>query len=187
MVDFKFLEEIAVRIKADRQQLLKVDDELSRVNAKLHELPLKSATESAFAKMIGMEYQDEIAELEKQRDRLAAEKNVLSDTIDSDMQIMINELTSPELIIPIEPTPKLSDGKMIYKYRNEAKFPNLFDILAELLGLSTPIVVKDVMLSSSEIVISEKNELDAKKKFISIMNEVQKTLSIKKRKTDSFL
>ncbi|MGH9877026.1 MAG: hypothetical protein ACRD5H_05260, partial [Nitrososphaerales archaeon] len=70
MVDFKFLEEIAVRIKADRQQLLKVDDELSRVNAKLHELPLKSATESTFAKMIGMEYQDEIAELEKQRDRL---------------------------------------------------------------------------------------------------------------------
>jgi hypothetical protein len=60
-------------------------------------------------------------------------------------------------------------------------------MLAELLGLSTPIVVKDVMLSSTEIVITEKSELDAKKKFINIMNEVQKTLSIKKRKTDSFL
>lgn len=187
MVDFQFLEEIAVRIKADRQQLLKVDDELSKVNAKLHELPLKAATESQFARMIGMEYQDEIAELEKQRDRLTAEKNVLSDTVDNDMQILINELTSPELIIPIEPTPKASDGKMIYKYRNQAKFPNLFDMLAELLGLSTPIVVKDVMLSSTEIVITEKSELDAKKKFINIMNEVQKTLSIKKRKTDSFL
>ena len=187
MVDFKYLEEIATKIKSDRQQLLRVDDELSKVNAKLHELPLKSATESTFAKMIGMEYHDEISELERQRDKLTAEKNLLADTVENDLTVLINELTSPELIIPIESTPKFSDGKMAYRYRDGAKYSNLFDILAELLGLSTPIVVKDVMLSPTEIVIAEKTELDAKKKFISIMNEVQKTLSIKKRKTSTYV
>ena len=44
-----------------------------------------------------------------------------------------------------------------------------------------PIVVKDVMLSSSEVVVKVSDEYEAKQKFISSMNEVQKTLSIKKR------
>ncbi|MGH9910605.1 MAG: hypothetical protein ACRD32_08190, partial [Nitrososphaerales archaeon] len=69
----------------------------------------------------------------------------------------------------------------IYKYRNGAKFSNIFDILSELLGLSAPLVVKDVMLSSSEIVVKVSDEFEAKKKFINSINEVQKTLSIKKR------
>jgi hypothetical protein len=102
------------------------------------------------------------------------------------MDNIIAELTSPELIVPLDAVPKFADGKTIYSYRGGAKFTNLFDILSELLGLSTPIVVKDVMLTPSEIVISEKVELEAKKKFISIMNEVQKTLSIKKRKSTDF-
>jgi hypothetical protein len=186
MVDFHYLEELAGKIKSDRQHLLKIDDELSKVNAKLHELPLTSATESTFAKMIGMEYHDEYAELEKNRDELVTQKNLLADKIDSDMDNIIAELTSPELIVPLDAVPKFADGKTIYSYRGGAKFTNLFDILSELLGLSTPIVVKDVMLTPSEIVISEKVELEAKKKFISIMNEVQKTLSIKKRKSTDF-
>jgi len=183
MVDFHFLEEVAGRIKTNRQHLLKIDDELSNVNARLHELPLRSATESTFAKMIGMEYHDELAELEKSRDKLVTQKNLLVDTIDNDMTTIITELTSAELVIPVEAIPKFSDGKTIYRYRDAAKFINLFDILGELLGLSTPIVIKDVMLSPSEIVITEKSELEAKKKFISIINEVQKTLSIKRRKS----
>jgi hypothetical protein len=61
----------------------------------------------------------------------------------------------------------------------------MFDILSELLGLSMPILVKDVMLSSSEVVVKVSDELEAKKKFINCMNEVQKTLLIKKRQSES--
>ncbi len=181
MVDFEYLEEVAGRIKVNRQQLLKVDDELSKINARMHELPLRSATESTFARMIGMQYYDELADLESARDKLVAQKETLVNAINNDLAMFITEITSSDLVIPLEPVPKFNDGNTVYKYRNEAKFNNIFDILSELLGLSAPIVVKDVMLSSSEVVVKVSDEFEAKKKFISSMNEVQKTLSIKKR------
>jgi len=181
MVDFHYLEEVAGRIKTDRQHLLNVDDELSKVNVRMHELPLKSATESTFARMIGTEYHDELAELERAKDKLVTQKEMLVNTINNDMATFITEITSSDLVIPLEPMPKFNDGNTIYMYRNGAKFNNIFDILSELLGLSAPIVVKDVMLSSSEVVVKVSDEFEAKKKFISSMSEVQKTLSIKKR------
>jgi len=181
MVDFHYLEEVAGRIKTNRQHLLKVDEELSKVNVRMHELPRKSTTESTFAKMIGVEYHDELADLERAKDKLETQKEMLVNTINNDMATFITEITSSDLVIPLEPTPKFNDGNTIYTYRNGAKFNNIFDILSELLGLSAPLVIKDVMLSSSEVVVKVNDGFEAKKKFISSMNEVQKTLSIKKR------
>ncbi len=181
MVDFHYLEEVAGRVKANRQQLTNVEAELARVNFRIHELPLKSVTESTFAKMIGEQYHDELAELEKLKAELASEKENLSSMIKNDTDTFITEITSPELVIPLEPHPKFMEGNTIYKYKNGAKFNNVLDILCELLGLSAPILVKDVMFSSSEIVVKVTDEYEAKQKFISSMNEVQKTLSIKKR------
>ncbi len=181
MVDFEYLEEVAGRTKTNRQHLLKVDDELSKINARMHEIPLRSATESTFARIIGMQYHDELADLESARDKLVAQKETLVNAISNDMTMFITEITSSDLVIPLEPIPKFNDGNTIYKYRNGAKFNNIFDILSELLGLSAPLVVKDVMLSSSEVVVKVSDEFEAKKKFINSMNQVQKTLSIKKR------
>ena len=181
MTDLMHLEEMAGRIKANRQHLADVDDVLSDVKAKIHELPLKRSTESTFAKMIGVEYNDELAELEQSRDKLIFQKEELENAIKKDTDTFIGEITSSDLVIPLEPVPKFNDGNTIYKYRNGAKFTNVYDILSELLGLSAPLVVKDVMLSSSEVVVKVSDELEAKKKFINSMSEVQKTLLIKKR------
>ena len=127
-----------------------------------------------------IEYHDQLAELEGARDSLEAQKEILLSTINNDIATFVTEITSSDLLIPLEPRPRLNDGNTIYTYRNGAKFSNTFDILSELLGLSAPIVVKDVMLSSSEVVVKVSDEFEAKKRFISSMNEVQKTLSIKK-------
>ncbi len=181
MADLHYLEEVATRIKTNRTHLLKVDDDLSRVNARIHELPLRSNTESVFAKMIGAEYHDEREELEKARGKLTAQKETLSSAIKTDLATFIAEMTSSDLVIPLEPKPRFDDGNTIYTYHNGTKFSSVFEILGELLGLSTPIVVKDVLLSSSEIVIKVNDEFEAKKKFINSLTEVQKTLSIKKR------
>lgn len=185
MTDFTSLEEMAGRIKTNRQHLADVDDVLSDVKAKIHELPLKRSTESTFAKMIGVDYNDELAELEQSRDKLISQKEELENIIRKDTDTFIAEITSADLIIPLEPVPKFNDGNTIYQYRNGGKFTNMFDILSELLGLSMPILVKDVMLSSSEVVVKVSDELEAKKKFINCMNEVQKTLLIKKRQSES--
>ncbi|MFQ5969386.1 MAG: hypothetical protein ACE5J2_02685 [Nitrososphaerales archaeon] len=181
MVDFRYLEEVAGRIKTNRQHLLNIDEELSKVNARMHELPLKSATESTFAKMIGVEYHDEVAELETARDKLLTQKELHVNSISNDMVTFITEMTSSDLVIPLEPTPKINDGTTVYTYRNGAKFNNILDILCELLGLSAPLVIKDVMLSSSEVAVKVSNEFEAKRKFINSISEVQKALSIKKR------
>jgi hypothetical protein len=181
MTDFTFLEQIAGRIRENRTQLKDVEDELATVNYRIHEIPLKSSTESTFAKMIGEEYYDATTDLEKAKERLVARKDDLSGKIKDDIATFIAEFTSPELVIPLEPNPKIADGNTTFKYKNGETFNNIFAILSELLGLSAPILVKDVMFSASEIVIKVTDEYEAKQKFLGSIHEVQKTLSIKKQ------
>lgn len=180
MSDFTFLEEVAARIKANRIQLKDVEDELATVNFRIHEIPLKSSTESTFAKMIGEEYHDATEDLEKAKERLSLQKEDLTGKIKEDIATFITEFTSPDLVIPLEPNPKIADGNTTFKYRGGVVFKNVLEILSELLGLSAPILVKDVMFSSSEIIIKVKDEYEAKQKFLNSMHEVQKTLSIKR-------
>ncbi|MDE1862158.1 MAG: hypothetical protein KGI33_04520 [Thaumarchaeota archaeon] len=182
MADFNFLEQLATQIKRNRQQLTDVEDELSTINFRIHEIPLKISTESTFAKMIGEEYVDATHELEAAREKLVQEKETLAAKISEDIANFITEFTSPELVIPLEPNPMIADGNTFFRYKNDTKYNHVFEILSELLGLSSPILVKDVMFSPSEIVIKVTDEYDAKQKFLSSINEVQKTLSIKRRK-----
>ena len=182
MADFNFLEQVATQIKRNRGQLTDVDDELSTINFRIHEIPLKISTESTFAKMIGEQYVDATQELESAKERLLKEKETLVSKINDDMSAFITEFTSPDLVIPLEPNPLVVDGNTRFSYRNGTTFKGAFEILSELLGLSSPILVKDVMFSPSEIVIKVTDEYEAKQKFLSSINEVQKTLSIKRRK-----
>lgn len=181
MVDFNYLDELARQIKANRNYLNQIEEELKIVNMKLHELPLKRPTESTFAKMIGIEYDDQLESLQKSKANLEAKRDDLSNSIKSDTNKFIAEMTSPELVVPIDPKPEFKDGRVQFQYRNATKFHNLFEFLSELLGLSAPLVVKDVLLSSSEIIVKVTNEYEAKQKFINSMNEIQKTLTIKKK------
>jgi hypothetical protein len=181
MVDFEFLENLAKEIKENRLKLYDVEDSLSNVKAKLHEIPLKRTTESTFAKMIGVGYNDKINDLEKAKEQLERTMSDLKSSILKDTDKFISEISSPNLIIPLNETPTIVDGKTVFKYRNESTFKNLFEILCEILGRSSPLVVKDVMLSPIEIVIAVKDEFEAKQKFINSFQEIQNTLLIKKR------
>ena len=183
MVDFNLLEQVAIQIKRNRQQLTDVEDELATVNFRIHEIPLKISTESTFAKMIGEQYVDATQELESAKERLLKEKETLTAKINGDISAFISDFISHELVIPLEPNPMVVDGSTFFKYRNGNTYKNIFDILSELLGLSSPILVKDVMFSPTEIVIKVTDEYEAKQKFLSSINEVQKTLSIKRTKS----
>ncbi len=182
MADFNFLEQVATQIKRNRQQLTDVEDELSTINFRIHEIPLKISTESTFAKMIGEQYVDATQELETAKERLLKEKETLTAKINDDISTFISEFTSPDLVIPLESNPLVADGNTFFKYKSGNTYKIIFDILSELLGLSSPILVKDVMFSPTEIVIKVTDEYEAKQKFLSSINEVQKTLSIKRRK-----
>jgi hypothetical protein len=180
MVDFNYLDDLARQIKTNRNYLGQVEEELKIVNMKLHELPLKKPTESTFAKMIGVQYDDQLDTLEKSKANLEAKRDELSNTIKNNKSKFITEMVSPDLVVPLDPKPVFKDGRVQFQYRDATKFHNLFEFLSELLGLSAPLIVKDVMLSPSEIIVKVSNEYEAKQKFISSMNEIQKTLTIKK-------
>src|SRR5574337_1143412 len=167
MADFNFLEQVATQIKRNRQQLTDVEDELSTINFRIHEIPLKISTESNFAKMIGEQYVDATQELESAKERLLKEKETLTVKINDDISTFISEFTSPELVIPLEPNPMVADGNTFFKYKNNTTFNSIFDILSELWGLSAPILVKDVVFSPTEIVIKVTDEYEAKQKFLS--------------------
>ncbi|MDE1770783.1 MAG: hypothetical protein KGI28_09595 [Thaumarchaeota archaeon] len=180
MSDFTFLEQVATRIRENRTKLKDVEDELATVNFRIHEIPLKSPTESTFAKMTGQDYHDATTDLETAKEKLSSQKEDLSTKIKEDKTTFITEFTSPELVIPLEPNPKIADGKTVFHFKNNTTFTNILAILGELLGLTPPILVKGVMFSASEIAIDVTDEYEAKQKFLSTMNEVQKTLSIKR-------
>jgi len=182
MADFNFLEQVATQIKKNRQQLTDIESELSKINFRIHEIPLKISTESNFAKMIGEQYNDSTKDLESSKEKLMGEKESLTMKINEDISTFITEFTSQELVIPLEPNPKVVDGNTLFKYKGGSTFGNIFDILGELLGLSLPILVKDAMFSPTEILIKVTDEYEAKQKFLSSISEVQKTLSIKRRK-----
>ncbi len=181
MSDFYFLESLSIKIQENRKKLEGFDIELSDINLRLHEIPLHRNTESSFAKMIGSSYEDKFSELEKAKAELEEQKQKIENLVDENLESFRSEITSQDFVIPLDPNPSIIEGKTIYKYRNNEKFENVFVILSEMLGLSTPLVIEDVMLTPTEIVISEKDEFDAKQKFINIFSEVQNTLLIKKR------
>ena len=181
MADFYFLEELAIKILENRKKLKALDARLSDINIRLHEIPLHRSTESSFAKMIGESYDDNVTDLEKAKKELETQKKALETQEEEQIEKFISEITSEDIVVPLNPKASIKDGKTFYSYRENAKFENLFLILSELLGLSLPLVIKDVMLSPTEIVISEKDDYEAKQKFLTIINEVQNTLLIKKR------
>ena len=82
------------------------------------------------------------------------------------------------MIIPLEENPKIVYESTIYKYRNDAKLKNIFDILCAILVISQ--LVPDMMLSSTEIVIDLKEEFEVKQNPISRFHKVQNTLLMKK-------
>lgn len=181
MSDFFSLETLASKILENRKKLKALDIRLSDINMRLHEIPLHRTTEASFAKMIGESYDDNMSGLEKAKKELEDQKKTLENEEKEQIEKFISEITSKDVLIPLNPKSSIKDGKTFFTYRDDSKFENLFLILSELLGISLPLVIKDVMLSPNEIVISEKDEYEAKQKFLTIIKEVQNTLLIKKR------
>src|SRR3989338_1159211 len=105
MADFNFLEDLAKRVKSERTSLHQVDEELKSVNMRLHELPLKKPTESTFAKMIGVQYEDQMGQLEKMKLSLESQKEQLATSIKNGTDTFITEISSQELVIPLDPKP----------------------------------------------------------------------------------
>ncbi len=174
-LDLYYLDELAARIKANRDKIARLRQELTDLDARMRD----KAIDLEFARIIGYDYEDE--DIESIRARMSNEIDALEEAVKNDMEAFMNGLISQDLIIPIEPKPIADadgDGKgrsrIVYRYRDDALFTNFVALLSTLLGKTT---VKDVTFMQDGIAVDAVSERDAKYKFVNSIRELQRMLA----------
>lgn len=69
----------------------------------------------------------------------------------------IDSISSPAFFLPLEKSTQSSNGTTTYIYQNNATYPAVFDLLAELLHITVPIEIGRVKLGPGEILVSTKD------------------------------
>jgi hypothetical protein len=87
---------------------------------------------------------------------------------------IVDSISSPTFFLPLEKTTQSSDGTTTYIYQNNATYPAVFDLLAELLHITVPIEIGRVKLGPGEILVSTKNRGEADIELEIATKELQK-------------
>ncbi|MEM4348824.1 MAG: hypothetical protein QW712_00165 [Candidatus Nitrosocaldus sp.] len=176
-LDLYYLDELAARIKVNRDKIARLRQELADLNARMRD----KAIEQEFARLIG--YQQEDEDVESVRARINSEIDALEETVKSDMEAFINGLASSELIIPIDPHPIIDEhsttnssigrGKIIYKYRDGAIFTNFVGMFSLIFNNCS---VKDIIFTPEYVLVNAKDEREARYRFVNSIREMQRML-----------
>ena len=87
---------------------------------------------------------------------------------------IIDSISSPSFFLPIEKDTQSSDGTTTYIYQNNATYPAVFDLLAELLHFTVPIEIGRVKLGPGEILVGTKERSEADIELELSTKELQK-------------
>lgn len=87
---------------------------------------------------------------------------------------IVDSISSPTFFLPLEKTTQSSDGTTTYIYQNNATYPAVFDLLAELLHIIVPIEIGRVKLGPGEILVSTKDRGEADIELEIATRELQK-------------
>ncbi len=180
-LDLYYLDELAARIKVNRDKIARLRQELADLDARMRD----KAIDQEFARLIGYQQEDEDAE--SMRARINTEIDALEETVKNDMEAFINGLASSELIIPIDPRPVIGDeqsttnsnrgrGKIIYKYRDGAIFTNFVSMFSVIFNNCT---VKDIIFTPDSVIVNAKDEREARYRFVNSIREMQRMLAKK--------
>ena len=175
-LDLYYLDELAARIKVNRDKIARLRQELADLDARMRD----KAIDQEFARLIGYQQEDEDAE--SMRARINSEIDALEEALKNDMEEFINGLASSELIIPIDPRPVIGDehsttnggrGKIIYKYRDSAIFTNFVGMFSVIFSNCT---VKDIIFTPDSVIVNAKDEREARYRFVNSIREMQRML-----------
>lgn len=87
---------------------------------------------------------------------------------------IVDSISSPTFFLPLEKTTQSSEGTTTYIYQNNATYPAVFDLLAELLHITVPIEIGRVKLGPGEILVSTKDRGEADIELEIATRELQK-------------
>ncbi|MEM0446346.1 MAG: hypothetical protein QW574_02725 [Candidatus Nitrosocaldus sp.] len=177
-MDLYYLDELAARIKVNRDKIARLRQELVDLDARMRD----KAIDQEFARIIGYHYEDE--DIESMRARMNSEIDALEESVKNDMEAFMNGLISQDLILPIDPKPvtdtngngRGGGSKIVYRYRDNAVFTNFVVLLSTLMSKAT---VKDVTFMQDGIAIDAVDEREAKYKFVNSIREMQRIIARK--------
>jgi hypothetical protein len=92
----------------------------------------------------------------------------------------IDSISSSTFFLPLEKSTQSSNGTTTYIYQNNATYPAVFDLLAELLHITVPIEIGRVKLGPGEILVSTKDRGDADIEIELATKELQKLVHAKR-------
>lgn len=120
---------------------------------------------------------DELEELAKKYEILKQQENANeSDRVElARLAIkIIDSVSSAYFFLPLEKDALSSDGATTYIYQNNATYPAIFDLLAEVLHITVPIEIGRVKFGPGEILVAAQDKREADIELELSIKEMQK-------------
>jgi hypothetical protein len=130
---------------------------------------------------------DELEELAKKYEILKQQENANeSDRVElAHLAIkIIDSISSASFSLPLEKDALSSDGATTYIYQNNATYPAIFDLLAEVLHITVPIEIGRVKFGPGEILVAAQDKREADIELELSIKEMQKLVHA--RRTEIF-
>jgi hypothetical protein len=93
---------------------------------------------------------------------------------------IIDSVSSASFFLPLEKDTLSSDGTTTYIYQNNATYPAIFDLLAEILHMTVPIEIGRVKFGPGEILVTAQDRSEADIELELSTKEVQKLVYARK-------
>ena len=93
---------------------------------------------------------------------------------------IIDSISSASFFLPLEKDTLSSDGTTTYIYQNNATYPAIFDLLAEILHITVPIEIGRVKFGPGEILVAAQDKSEADIELELSIKEVQKLVHARK-------
>jgi hypothetical protein len=87
---------------------------------------------------------------------------------------IIDSISSASFSLPLEKDALSSDGATTYIYQNNATYPAIFDLLAEVLHTTVPIEIGRVKFGPGEILVAAQDKREADSELELSIKEMQK-------------
>jgi hypothetical protein len=87
---------------------------------------------------------------------------------------IIDSISSASFFLPLEKDALSSDGATTYIYQNNATYPAIFDLLAEVLHITVPIEIGRVKFGPGEILVAAQDKREADIELELSIKEMQK-------------
>lgn len=120
---------------------------------------------------------DELEELAKKYEILKQQENANeSDRVElARLAIkIIDSISSASFFLPLEKDALSSDGATTYIYQNNATYPAIFDLVAEVLHITVPIEIGRVKFGPGEILVAAQDKREADIELELSIKEMQK-------------